>query len=223
MHRWISLVLVLLAMASAAWAEPPKVVNLKPLLDCEYWILDITYHAQDQREDRDYTAGLEMTATARYNLKRVDRSEAYGHWQAQKCESHNLSYRGFRYNRHHAPDRLDYAAKGGGEMLAPLADLHIGGFTPGYALLVSGGFPAQLTSGSAGAQDHPLVLNTQVQGAPGLTGMLMGPLPNQGTTISGSKTIPAEIPPFLINQLGQVQMSIQFVLKPDPRLAPLGP
>ena len=83
-------------MACAVLAEPLKVINLKPLLDVDYWLLDVTYHAKDQKDDRDYTAGLEMTATATYVTKRADRSQAYGHWQAQECQSHNLNYRGFR-------------------------------------------------------------------------------------------------------------------------------
>lgn len=214
---------LLLLIVTTVLAEPPQVINLKPLLDCEYWVLDITYHAVDQHEDREYTAGLEMTATARYLLKRLDRSQAYGHWQALECVSHNLSYRGFRYNKHYAPDRLDYSAKAGESMVAPLAVLDLGGFTPGYSLLVSGGFPAQLTRGSAGATDSPLVLTTQIQNMPGLTGMLMGPLPGSGTTITGSKVIPAEIPPFVGQAIGPTRLSIQFVLKPDDRLAPLHP
>lgn len=222
MYRVLCGLGISLALAGTAPADPPPVINLKPLLDTEKWVLDITYTARKTYDDRDYTAELEMTATARYVLTRVDRSAASGHWQAQECHSHNLTYRAFRYNKHYAPDRLEYSAKRSGAMVAPLADLHVGGFTPGYSLLVSGGFPAQLTTGS-GLQDHPLVLSTQVKDAPGLSGMLSGPLPGKGTLISGTKVIPAEIPPFLANQPGgPVQMSIQFTLSPPP-LQPLTP
>lgn len=197
---------------SAQLAATPKVIDLRKFLQPKEWQLDITYHARDQFEDRDHVGGLDMTATATYFLKRLDRGDSWGHWQTLECKNYNLAYRAF-WTGKHGPDHLEYKTKEGGAMVAPLADLQIGGATPGFMLIVNGGFPAEL-HGSSGDMDQPLVLGTSEKDQPGLSGVTTGPLPEQGRTIHGSRVIPFEIPPFLIGVAGPTRMGIQFVLKP---------
>ena len=228
MKRQIMLpLLCLLSLATCLVSPPvkavPKVINLKKLLDSKIWRLDITYTAKDSFENREITAGLEMTATATYYLERLDRGEAWGHWQALNCQSFNHSYKSFRQNKHLVADRTEYHSKLGGTMIAPLADLQIGGATPGYMLIVNGGFPSEMRTQNGGALDHPLLLGTTIKDQPGLSGVATGPLPESGTTIPGSRVIPFEIPPFLTGVAGMTRMGVEFVLQPDDRLAPLTP
>lgn len=213
--------LALLLLVGAGLAAPTKVINLKNLLAPEEWILEITYHARDQFEDRDHTAELEMTATAMYVLKRVSSSSVWGNWQANDCQSHNLTYRAFWHSKHTPSDMTDYSARAGGKMEAPLADFQIGGYTPGFQLIAGGGFPSHIKSVTSGDRDSSLVLGTTRVNMPGLSGVLSGPLPESGTTISGSVVIPAEVPPFVTGVAGPTRMSIQYVLRPTP-VAPLG-
>ncbi|MBS2038881.1 hypothetical protein JST97_28120 [bacterium] len=192
----------------------PKVVDMRRFLDWPEWQLNITYHARDSYEDQNHTAELDMTATATYFLKRISRGEAWGQWQALDCQSNNLAYRAF-WHAKHGPDMVDYSQKGGGPMVAPLADFQIGGSTPGYLLIVNGGFPAQMQSNS-GTLDCPLVLGTTEKDQPGLSGVVTGPLPENGTQIQGSRVIPFEVPPFLKGSSRMTRMGIEYVLKPVP-------
>lgn len=192
-------------------AAAPKVIDLRKFLRHKEWQLDVTYHAKDHFEDRDHIGGLEMTATASYLLKRQDVSDSWGHWQTLECRSQNLVYQAFWQGKT-GPDHLEYKSKAG-TMIAPLADLQIGGSTPGYMLIVNGGFPAELHDNS-GTMDQPLVLGTSEKDQPGLSGVTSGFLPEEGYVIHGSRVIPFEIPPFLKGVAGTTRMGIQYVLKP---------
>lgn len=215
----------MLGLAAAIWllcapgqTAPTKVINLKSFLEWDTWQLDITYSAKDTFSDRDHSASLEMTATATYILKRLDKQDAWGHWQTLECQSNNLVYKAF-WKSHHDPARTDYASKSG-PMVAPLAEFQIGGQTPGYMLVVNGGFPAEMRDSLAGVLECPLVLGTTIKDQPGLSGVVTGPLPERGTTIQGSRVIPYEVAPFLTGQAGLTRMGIQYVVKPVP-LSPL--
>ena len=108
-------------------------------------------------------------------------------------------------------------------MVAPLADLVIGAGTPGYLLIVNGGFPGEMRDSTMGLVDHPLVIGSSIKDMPGLEGVVSGPLPESGLTISGSRVIPFDVPPFLKDCPRTTRMGIEYVLKPDDRLAPLVP
>lgn len=220
MQKFSRSIVFFLALVAVALAAPARVINLKSFMEWEEWQLDITYQAKDTFENQDHVAELEMTATARYFLKRIHRSDAWGQWQAQECQTNNLAYRAVWQNKHRPSDRTEYVSKGSGPMIAPLADFQVGGATPGYMLVVNGGFPAQMKSGPSGVMDYPLLLGTTVKDQPGLSGVITGPLPASGTLIQGSKVIPAEIAPFLTDVAGMTKMSIQYVLRPVP-LSPL--
>lgn len=222
MRRTLLALLCLTALAlnrTARLEATPKVIDLRRFLSLSEWQLDITYHARDSYEDRDHTAELDMTATATYFLKRINQGEAWGQWQALDCQSNNLSYRAFWHGKH-GPDQQDYNSKAGGSMVAPLADLQIGGSTPGYMLIVNGGFPAEMRSNNAPPVDYPLLLGTSQKDQPGLSGVVTGPLPESGNQIQGSRVIPFEITPFLKGSSRMTRMGIEYVLKPV-NLAPL--
>jgi len=211
---------ILLLAALPGPAAPAKVINLKSFIEWETWQLDITYNAKDTFADKDHSASLEMTATATYVLKRLDKQDAWGHWQTLDCQSNNLVYKAF-WKSNHDNTRTDYASKSG-PMVAPLAEFQVGGQTPGYMLVVNGGFAAEMRDSSAGVLDCPLLLGTTIKDQPGLSGVITGPLPEKGTTIHGSRVIPYEVAPFLQGQAGLTRMGIQYVLKPVP-LSPLTP
>lgn len=223
--RHISVVLLVVMSLAACRLVPeaaasPAVVSLKPFLKCPCWQLDVTYSAKDSDEDSNFIYQLEMKAVARYYLEQLDRGEAWGHWQALKVQSFNHTWRAFRQNKTTGA-RGDYCEKQSSEMVAPLADLQIGRGTPGYMLIVNGGFPGQLRDATVGLIDHPLVLGSTEKNMPGLQGVASGPLPEKGVVISGSRVIPFEIPPFCLDSPRMTRMGVEYVLRPDERLAPL--
>lgn len=199
--------------------DRPAVISLKDFTSVKEWVLEITWQAKDSFSDSDFTAGLEMTATARFYLKRLDRQDAWGRWETQKEQTSSLVYKSFLLDKRNG-QRLDYQ----GLQTAPLmsvANFQVGGETPGYQIACQMMFPAKTKGAQVGNMDSPLVLMTTELGAPPV--FCNGPLPNKGTIISGSTVIKAAVPPFGTSQAPQTRLAIQYVLKPLLELAPLKP
>jgi hypothetical protein len=207
----------------APQAATVPVTSLKAFTSEAAWQLDITWSAKDSYADKDWSAGLETTATARYVLRQLDRKQAWGHWQVQSVESANLTYKSFLKNNHTGA-RTDYQASSG-PAVAAMADLQIGENTPGYLLVCQVAYPLKVKDTAMGAFDTLAPFVTTEEGKPGLSGVATtGPLPPYGTTIHGSAVVPLGMVPFGSSAAPKTRVGIQWVLKPyaDP-LAPLVP
>lgn len=220
--RWLIAGLMLGVVILAAVpgpAAPTEVISLKSFIECKYWQLDITWSARDSFEDKDYRGEVETTGTARYILKQLDRQDAWGHWQALKEVSANLSYRGFLLNKHNGK-RTDYKQKGG-PLVVAVADFQVGGMTPGYMLTCQATYPAEMRDADAGIMDCPITMAACEMETPPPQGVLNGPLPESGTTIHGSRVFLRPIPPFVGSTPGYTRVGVTFVLRPSPAGKPL--
>lgn len=216
-------VLLGLAVApSSAWAQAskPPVISLKAFTSVPEWVLDITWNAKDAYEDADFSAGLELTATARYYLKQLDGEDGWGRWETQREQSSNIAYTGFLLDKRNG-QRLEYKGTGG-LLMDTAANLQVGGNTPGYQIVVEAIVPVKVTQSASPASESAIHLSTtQLGEAPSLC---TGPLPSKGTTIHGSLVILANIPPFGTSRAPRTRVGIQYVLREHvPDLAPLVP
>jgi hypothetical protein len=204
--------------ASAQTSKPP-VISLKAFTSVSEWVLDITWNAKDTHEDEDFSAGMELTATARYYLKRLDQQDGWGRWETRSEQSSNFTFTSFLVDKRNG-QRLDYRSTSG-PLMATAANLQVGVSTPGYQLVVEAMFQLKATQSVSGALDSALHLGTTELGQPPT--FCTGPLPQSGTTIHGSRVILADVPPFGSSNLPRTRVGIQYVLQPLAELAPLVP
>ena len=210
---------ILLFTTCQLTADQLTVISLKDFTSVKEWVLEITWNATDTFEDGDFSAGLEITATARFYMTCLDRQDAWGRWESQKQQTSSLVYKSFLLDKRNG-QRLGYQ----GLQTAPLmsvANFQVGGETPGYQIVCQVMFPAKVKGAAVGSMDSPLWLMTTQLGSPPI--FCTGPLPAKGTTISGSTVIQAAIPPFGTSNAPQTRLGIQYVLKPALELAPLKP
>lgn len=211
--------LVLVTTSAFGQPAPPPVISLKDFTSVAQWVLEITWHAKDTFENGDYRAGLEMTATARFQLKRLDSQDAWARWESQKEQGSSLVYTGFLVDKRNG-QRLDYKGTNASPLMA-VANFQVGGSTPGYQLVCQAMFPAEVTGAGVAAMNSPLTVMTTELGA--VPRFCTGPLPASGTTISGSTVIFADIPPFGTSRAPRTRVGIHYVLTPVIELAPLKP
>jgi len=203
------------AQAGAQGSKVP-VSSLKTFTSVPEWVLDITWTAKDSFANADFTATMEMTATARFYLKQSDKSDAWGRWHVEKPHTANLSYSALLVNKHDK-SRTEYR-QSSTEPVDGGANFQVG-VGAGYQLDCEMAFPARLTNPLLGPIDTLLTLLTaDISGAAPVR--LGGLLPAKGTTIHGSAVFPAVVPPFGAEPVPQTRLGIQFVLQEDP-LAPL--
>lgn len=206
--------------APSAWAQTakPPVISLKTFTSIPEWVLDITWNAKDAYEDKDISARVELTATARYYLKQLDRRDGWGRWEAHSEQSSNIAYTSFiQYKSKN--QRLKYEGTIG-PLMGTDAVFQVGGLTPGYQLDVSATFPVKVTP--ALPMPGALGLFTAEHGSP--PSFCTGPLPASGTTIHGSRVILANVGPFGNSNAPRTRLAIQYVLREHvPDLAPLVP
>lgn len=218
-----AVLLGLVVMApSSAWpqASKPPVISLKAFTSVPEWVLDITWNAKDAYEDADFSAGLELTATARYYLKQSDREDRWGRWETQREQSSNITYTGFLLDKRNG-HRLEYKGTGG-LLLDTAANLQVGGNTPGYQLVVEAMIPVKVTQSASPASESAIHLGTTQLGQ--VPKFCTGPLPAKGTAIHGSLVILADVPPFGTSKAPRTRVGIQYVLREHvPDLAPLVP
>lgn len=210
---------VLMITIGMAAPDKPPVISLKNFTTVKEWALEITWHAKDSFEDEDYRAELDMTATARLYLTCLDHKDAWGRWESQKQQTSSLVYKASLLDKRNG-QRMDYQ----GLQTPPLmsvANFQIGGKTPGYQLVCQVMYPALVKGPPFGSMDSPLMLTTTEMGPKPV--FCTGPLPDKGTTISGSTIIQAPVPPFGTSKTHQTRLGIQFVLTPSIELAPLKP
>ena len=204
---------------SHAQASKPPVVSLKPFIQTGVWQLDITWTAKDAYEDEDWSATLELTATARFILRQTDRRDDWGHWHAEALQSGNLVLSGVLVHKsdHSRTEyRQDPSRKPEGGVL-----FDVGGATPGYQLTVNVAYPAKLTNPLLGTVDTVVNLQTtNILDSPPV--FCTGPLPASGKAIHGSLVIPWETAPF-VSPFPRAKVAIQYVLQPLTDLAPLVP
>ena len=210
--------LMLMAPSGASAQSPnPPVISLKAFTSVSEWVLDITWHAKDAYEDRDFSAGVELSATARYYLKQLDRKDGWARWETQSAQSFNITYAGFWMKKSNG-ERLDYKSTNG-PLMDAVANFQVGGKTPGYQLVCQAVFPVKVTPDMGAPM--PLMLDTTEMGGP--PRFCTGPLPASGTTIHGSLVILASVGPFGTTAAPRTRLGIQYVLKPLAELAPLVP
>lgn len=219
--RTIMQVGLLVLATTEGWAQgaPPPVVSLKDFTSVSRWALEITWHAKDTFEDGDYRAGLEMTATARFYMKRLDSQDAWARWESQKGQTSSLVYTAFLVDKRRG-QRLDYKGTNASPLMA-VANFQVGGSTPGYQLVCQAMFPARVTGAGMADLDSPLTVMTTELGT--VPRFCTGPLPASGTAISGSTVIPADIPPFGTSRAPRTRVGIQYVLTPVIEVVPLKP
>lgn len=220
-----SVVVVLLApvfaapSGTSAQAQKVPVISLKVFVAVPEWQLDITWSAKDAYEDADWSARLEMTATARYILKQSDKKDAWGCWHTERVQSDNMAFSGFLVNKNDG-SRTDYKSTAG-PIMGDAAVFQVGVNTPGYQLDAGAAFPVKVTNPLIGSMDSLVsLLTTDIYRTPPV--FCTGPLPSAGTTIHGSLVLPMEVPPFG-SSLPKTRVGIQFVLQPFEPLAPLVP
>jgi hypothetical protein len=199
--------------------QKPPVISLKDFTTVKEWVLDITWHAKDSFEDSDFSAKLDITASARFYLKRLDHQDAWGRWETQKQQTSSLVYKASMLDKRNGQS-LAYQGLQTPPLMA-VANFQVGGETPGYQLACQVMFPAQVKGPPLGSMDSPLMLTTTDMGPKPV--FCSGPLPESGTTISGSAVIQAAVPPFGTSRAPQTRVGIQYVLKPLIELAPLKP
>jgi hypothetical protein len=211
---------VLLMAPSGASAQATKspAISLKAFTSVPEWVLDITWHAKDAYEDGNFSAGVELTATAQYYLKQLDRKDGWGRWETKSARSFNITYASFWLKKSNG-ERLDYKSTSG-PLTDAVANFQVGGNTPGYQLVCQAVFPVKVTP--AMAAPMALMLDTTEMGGP--PSFCTGPLPASGTTIHGSRVILANVGPFGTNPVPKTRLGIQYVLKEHvAELAPLWP
>lgn len=215
---FLNLMLLAHSGASAQTARPP-VISLKAFTSVPEWVLDITWTAKDAFEDRDSSAGLELTATARFYLKQSDKTDAWGRWHVERAHSASLVMKSFLVNKndHSRTEWTSTAA-----MPDAGAIFEVGGNTPGYQLIVNAAFPIKILNPLMGSIDSIVTLQTtDVQESPPV--FCTGPLPATGTTVHGSRVILSDVPPFGAGNAPRTRLGIQYVLRPMAELAPLVP
>lgn len=212
---------LLLMAPSGACAQTARlpVISLKAFTSVSEWVLDITWHAKDAYEHGDFSAGVELTATARYYLKQLDRKDAWGRWEIQSAQTHNIVYTSFLLDKRNG-QRLEYKGTSA-PLMDTAANFQVGGKTPGYQLVVEAMFPVKVAQPGSGTSDSAIHLSTTELGRP--PSFCTGPLPATGTTISGSGVILADVPPFGASKAPRTRLAIQYVLRPLAELAPLVP
>lgn len=207
------------APGNPAQGQVPTVVSLKSFIDVETWQLDITWSAKDAFEDATWSAKLDMTATARYILKRGDKQDAWGRWHVESPQSGNMAFTAFLINKP-SHSRDSYQGTGAPKPTGA-ATFDVGRGTPGYRLACLGVFPVRGNTAGLGTFESRVALNTMDM-FKGANGICTGPLPSAGQTIHGSLTIPLPIAPF-VPPLPYSRVGIQYVLQPLANLAPLLP
>lgn len=217
-YSWIALWITLMTAGLAA-SKKPAVISLKDFTSVKEWVLEITWHAKDTFQDSDFSAKLDMSASARFYLKRLDHQDAWGRWEVQKLQASNLVYKANLIDKRRGQG-LDYQGLSTPPLMS-VANFQVGGETPGYQLACQVMFPAQVKGPPLGSMDSPLMLTTTQMGPKPV--FCTGPLPESGTTISGSAVIQAAVTPFGTSRAPQTRVGIQYVLKPYIELAPLTP
>ncbi len=195
------------------------VISLANFTSVSEWQLDITWTAKDAFENADFSATLDMAATARLYLKQADKRDDWGRWHVEKVHSANLSIAGLLVNKHDH-SRTEYK-NDAGRPVDGSAVFEVGGRTPGYQ--VNGGFayPVKLSNPMIGTIESLVtLLTTDISRTPPV--FLTGPLPASGNRISGSAVIPMVVPPFGAEPVPQTRVGIQYVVQEVP-LAPLVP
>jgi hypothetical protein len=221
--RFVSF-LGLLVLAAAtpretlAQAAAPPVISLKSFTSVPEWQLDITWHARDSFEDEDFRAGLDMTVTASYFLKRLDKTDSWAEWEIQQTKATNVAFSSFLLDKRNG-QRLEYQ-RTAQPPISTAANLQVGGQTPGYQLVCEGLFPLKTTQPQLATFETPLHLGTTELGD--VPRFCTGPLPAPGSTIAGSTVVLAVVPPFGSSRAPRTRVAIQYVLQPVP-LAPLVP
>jgi hypothetical protein len=212
--------LVLLAPSgSMAQGSKPPVISLKSFIQEGLWQLDITWSAKDSYDDEDWSAKLDLTATARFLLHQSDKRDDWGHWHAESVQSGNMAYSGFII-RKPKNTRTDYRSDAGRGIDGGVL-FDVGGRTPGYQLTVDMAYPAKVTMPISGPMDTLVNLQTtDIFKSPPV--FCTGPLPASGQTIHGSLVLNWEVPPFN-SPLPKTRVGIQYVLQPVTNLAPLVP
>jgi hypothetical protein len=216
----IALLLGLVVMAPSGIspeAAKPPVISLKAFTSVSEWILEITWHAKDSYEDQDCRAGVDMTASARYYLKRLDRQDGWGRWEAHEAQSSNITYTGSWLKKSNG-ERLDYRGTSA-PLMGAVANFQVGGDTPGYQLVCQATFPVKVMPDMG--VPMALMLDTTEMGRPPT--LCAGPLPASGTAIHGSRVILASVGPFGTTAAPKTRLGIQYVLTPAAELAPLVP
>lgn len=208
--------IVTVTMSPTAAAVP--VISLKPFINTAMWQLDITWHAKDAWEDRDRSAKIDMTATARFVLMQSDKRDDWGRWHVEKLDSSNLALTGLLVNKNDK-SRTEYTPAPGSPADGSVT-FEVGGRTPGYKLVSGVAYPMKIVNPLLGSMDSiQTLLTTDIHGDPPV--FCTGPLPASGTTISGSLAFPAPVGPFVGSTPPNTRVGIQFVLKPYDKLAPL--
>lgn len=205
---------------TSAQAPVPPVISLKKFIDVSQWQLDVTWSGKDAYSNANQTAKLELSATARFILKQLDKKDAWGRWQALSVQSQNCHFSSSVADNRGAW-RTDYKSTAG-PVTGPAAVLQVGGNTPGYQLNCQVAFPVQGTGTQMGTFPTFVVLTTQGVGTTGSLESCSGPLPAGDANIHGSLTIPMDIAPF-VAPLPKTRVGIQVVLQPLVALAPLVP
>lgn len=215
---------VLLAMGLIATVGAPltsakvPVVSMKPFIATPMWQLDITWHAKDAWEDRDMSAKVDMTATARFVLRQSDKRDDWGRWHTEKLDSNNMAMAGTLVNKNDH-SRTEFKSAPGSPADGAVT-FEVGGRTPGYQLVCSVALPIKIINPLMGTMDSlATLLTTDIHGGPPV--FCNGPLPATGDTITGSLVFPAPVGPFVGSKPPNTRVGIQFVLKPFNALAPL--
>jgi hypothetical protein len=209
--------------------NPEVEVELAPLvqpqpksafINVPTWQLDITWSANDAYEDGDWSAKLEMTATARYILMQRDKrpDSGWGRWGVESVQSWNMTYSSFLVDKR-TNARTDYSATN--QLTgAEAAVFQVGSFynPSGYELHAGLAPYLKVTSTVVGIGPEGLVaLLIDDPSKPPPSGFCTSPLPTTGLTIHGSLVIPFCVPPFCGgagNVPDTTRVGIQFVLQP---------
>ena len=195
-------------------AAQPKPPDVESFIAVPTWQLDITWHARDTYEDRDYSAGLEMTATARYILKRIKKYDHRATWGAKALQSWNMAYSGFAvFKGTHRRD--DYSANS--KLIGAETEFIVGmPLKTEYEFLAYLETHLKWTSTAGGTQDSAVILPTWDM-SNSASRQSSGPLPATANTITGSLVIPACVPPFCNDPIPFTRLGIQYVLQPYKR------
>lgn len=207
----------------SAQADNPSAATLKKFISVAEWQLDVTWTAKDSFENKDVTANLEMTATARFILAQADKTEGvWARWRVAKSVSDNLSIDGVLVDRHD-DSRTEFKSAGTRAFDAGVM-FSVGGRTPGYDLNCTTAFPIKLINSRIGTRESLVtLLTTDIRGPAPVA--VTGPLPTSGKTIiHGSLVIPMAVPPFAAQPIPSTRVGVEFVLQPYvDSLAPLVP
>ena len=158
-YSWIALWIALMTAGLAA-SKKPAVISLKDFTSVKEWVLEITWHAKDTFEDSDFSAKLDMSASARFYLKRLDHQDAWGRWEVQKLQTSNLVYKANLIDKRRGQG-LNYQGLSTPPLMS-VANFQVGGENPGLPI----GLPSDVPGSgkrpppgqyglSPDAHDHP--------------------------------------------------------------------